>query len=178
MLKQDYDIPEIDIHLLKHIPAGAGLGGGSSDAAFTLIMLNELFKLGISSAEMESRAATLGSDCAFFIRNKPLLAGGRGEVFEEIKLDLSGYRVEVIKPDIHMSTAEAYGMIAPIADRPSLREIIQKPIHEWKDHLVNDFEKPIFEKYPEIRELKESYYDQGAIYSSMSGSGSAVYGIF
>jgi len=178
LLKQDFDIPPIDMHLLKHIPAGAGLGGGSSDAAYTLIMLNELFKLGISSAEMESRAARLGSDCAFFIRNKPLLAGGRGEVFEEINLDLSGYRIEEIKPDIHISTPEAFGIITPVANRFSLRDIIQKPIHVWKDHLVNDFEKPIFEKFPKIRKLKESFYDQGAIYSSMSGSGSAVYGIF
>jgi len=178
LLKEDYNLPAVDIHLLKHIPAGAGLGGGSSDAAHTLILLNDLFELGVSSDQLESMAAKLGSDCAFFIRNRPLFASGRGEVFNEISLDLSGYRVEVIRPDIHISTPEAYGMITPEENRPSLREIIQKPIMEWKDHLVNDFEKPIFEKYPEIRELKESFYDQGALYASMSGSGSAVYGIF
>lgn len=178
MLKQEYDIPAVDIHLLKHIPTGAGLGGGSSDAAHALIMLNEMFKLAISSAKLEKMAAQVGSDCAFFIRNKPLFASGRGEVFEDIKLDLSKYQIRVIKPEIHISTPEAYGMITPQENRPSLREIIQMPNHEWKNTLVNDFEKPIFEKYPEIREIKESLYSQGAVYASMSGSGSAVYGLF
>jgi len=178
LLKDEYDVPPLDIHLLKHIPAGAGLGGGSSDAAHTLLALNEMFRLGISSSELESLAASLGSDCAFFIRNKAVFASGRGEKFINIKLDLSPYHIKVVKPDIHISTPEAYAMIHPQDDRPSLREIIQKPIKEWKDLLVNDFETPVFEKFPEIKALKESMYDQGAVYASMSGSGSAVYGVF
>lgn len=178
LLEQEYGIPPVEIHLLKHIPAGAGLGGGSSDAAHALIMLDEMFSLDISPAELEKLAAELGSDCSFFIRNKPAIASGRGELLEDIELDLSGYEIKVITPDIHISTPEAYGMVTPTDMRPSLREIIQNPIHDWKEVLVNDFEKPIFAKYPEIREIKKSLYDQGAAYASMSGSGSAVYGIF
>ncbi len=178
LMKKEYGISEVDFHLLKQIPAGAGLGGGSSDAAQTLLMLNDLFELNISSAELEQRAAELGSDCAFFIRNKPVYASGRGEVFEDINLDLSVYHIKVVKPDIHISTAEAYAMVKPESGRPSPLEIIQKPIQDWKNNLINDFEAPIFEKYPEIGLIKDSLYDQGAIYASMSGSGSAVYGIF
>jgi len=178
LMGQEYGIPPVEIHLLKHIPAGAGLGGGSSDAAHSLVMLNDLFNLDISPAELEKLAAELGSDCAFFIRNKPALASGRGELLEDIDLDLSGYEIKVIKPDIHISTPEAYGMVKPMDVRPSLREIIQKPVHEWKEVMVNDFEKPLFEKYPEIREHKEALYAQGPVYASMSGSGSAVYGLF
>jgi len=178
LLKQESDIPAVDMHLLKNIPGGAGLGGGSSDAAHTLLMLNDLFELNISSAGLEALAAKLGSDCAFFIRNRPVFASGRGEVLGEINLDLSGYEIRVINPEIHISTAEAYGFVKPDAERPSLREIIQQPLSDWKDILINDFENPIFKKYPEIREVKESLYDMGAIYASMSGSGSAVYGIF
>ena len=178
LLKSEYGIPAVDIHLLKHIPTGAGLGGGSSDAAHTLLMLNDLFRLNISSAGLEALAAKLGSDCPFFMRNKPVFASGRGEVFEEIDPDLSGYEIRVVKPDVHISTVEAYGFVKPNAERPSLREIIRQPLSDWKDNLINDFEKPVFEKYPEIREVKESMYDQGAVYASMSGSGSAVYGLF
>lgn len=178
LLKKNFNIPAVEIHLLKHISSGAGLGGGSSDAAHSLIMLNDLFKLDISPAELEKLAVELGSDCAFFIRNKPALASGRGELLEDIDLDLSGYEIRVIKPDIHISTPEAYGMVMPMDVRPSLRKIIQKPIHEWKEVMVNDFEKPIFEKYPEIKEIKENMYREGAIYASMSGSGSSIYGIF
>lgn len=178
LLEQEYGIPPVEMHLLKHIPAGAGLGGGSSDAAHALLMLDEMFSLDISPAGLEELAAELGSDCTFFIRNEPVLASGRGEVLENIVLDLSGYEIRVVNPDIHISTPEAYGMVTPMNVRLSLREIIQKPIHEWKEALVNDFEKPIFEKYPEIHEIKESLYDQGAIYASMSGSGSSVFGLF
>ncbi len=178
LLKKGNDIPAVDIHLLKHIPTGAGLGGGSSDAAHALIMLNDMFKIGLSSAELEILTAQLGSDCAFFIRNKSLFASGRGEVFEDIDLDLSGYQIRVIKPEIHISTPEAYGMVTPQENRPSLREIITMPIHDWKHHLVNDFETPIFNKYPMIKKVKEKMYREGAIYASMSGSGSAVYGLF
>ena len=178
LLKLEYDLPPVEMHLLKHIPVGAGLGGGSSDAAFTLLTLNELFGLGISSLELEKIAAGLGSDCAFFIRNRPLFATGRGELFEPLEIDLSAFEIRMAKPDIHISTPEAYAMATPKAGRPSLREVITNPIAEWKDCLFNDFEGPIFDKYPEIRIEKEKMYEQGAIYAAMSGSGSAVFGIF
>ncbi|MCK4569454.1 MAG: 4-(cytidine 5'-diphospho)-2-C-methyl-D-erythritol kinase, partial [Bacteroidales bacterium] len=177
-LQEEFDIPAVEMHLLKHIPTGSGLGGGSSDAAQMLLMLNDLFKLNISTAALKMLAAKLGSDCPFFIKNKPVFASGRGEVFEEIDLDLSEYEIKVVKSDIHISTPEAYGLVKPLEDRPSLREVIKKPIVEWKDYLINDFEEPIFNKYPEIRAVKETMYQNGAVYSSMSGSGSAVYGIF
>ncbi|MEN8226281.1 MAG: 4-(cytidine 5'-diphospho)-2-C-methyl-D-erythritol kinase [Bacteroidota bacterium] len=178
LLREEYDLPPVEIHLLKHVPAGAGLGGGSSDAAFTFKMLNEMFALNISTGELEKLAAKIGSDCAFFIRNKPAFAYGRGEQLENIGLDLSEKHIRIIKPDVHVSTPEAYKMLRPDANRPSLREIIQQPIVKWKDILVNDFEKPIFKRYPEIRKIKESMYEKGALYASMSGSGSAVFGIF
>lgn len=178
LLKQHYDFPAVDMHLIKNIPAGAGLGGGSSDAAQTLLILNELFSLHISSADLETLASELGSDCAFFIRNKPLFASGRGNIFSPVELDLSNKYIRIEKPNIHISTPEAYSLITPIPDRPSLRNIIQKPITEWKDLLVNDFEKPIFEKHPTIRSLRDKMYEEGAVYAAMSGSGSAVFGIF
>lgn len=178
LLYEKYDIPPIDVHLLKHIPTGSGLGGGSSDAAFTLKMLNEMFKLDISPAGMERHAALLGSDCAFFIRNETAIASGRGEVLENIDLDLSDYEIRVVHPGIHIPTPEAYGMVKPADNRPSLREIIKMPVSTWKDNLVNDFEKPIFNKHPEIGILKQQMYDEGAVYAVMSGSGSAVFGLF
>jgi 4-diphosphocytidyl-2-C-methyl-D-erythritol kinase len=178
LLKREFDLPPVEMHLLKHIPAGAGLGGGSSDAAQTLIILNDIFKLDISFAELERLAVLLGSDCPFFIRNKPVFAFGKGEQFEDIDLDLSGKYIKLVKPDIHISTPSAYAMIKPVEGRPSPREIIQKPIHEWRGLLINDFEEPIFKKYPEIKSIRDEMYQQGAVYASMSGSGSAVYGIF
>lgn len=178
LMQQEYGLPAVNMHLLKQIPTAAGLGGGSSDAAHTLLMLNELFNLKITTTELEKLAARLGSDCSFFIRNKPTYAHGRGELFEPVDLDFSGKHIMLVKPDIHISTAEAYGLVKPNAKRPSLREISQQALSDWKDFLINDFERPIFEKYPEIREIKELLYEMGALYASMSGSGSAVYGIF
>jgi len=178
LMKAEYDIPSVEMHLLKQIPLGAGLGGGSSDATHTLLMLNDIFDLCIGSSELEKLAARLGSDCAFFIRNNAVFANGRGEVFAPIDIDLEAFKIKVVHPDIHISTAEAYSMITPNAERPSLKEIIIKPISHWKDHLVNDFEDAVFKKYPEVRAAKEAMYEDGAIYASMSGSGSAVFGIF
>ncbi|MEE4257854.1 MAG: 4-(cytidine 5'-diphospho)-2-C-methyl-D-erythritol kinase [Bacteroidales bacterium] len=178
LLYEKYDIPPIDVHLLKHIPTGSGLGGGSSDAAFTLLMLNEMFELGISTSGLKKHAALLGSDCTFFIENKPAIASGRGEILDCIELDLSGYRIELSHPGIHVSTPEAYAMVRPVDHRPSLREIIHQPIAEWKENLLNDFEEPVFKKYPAIRAAKEELYAQGAIYAAMSGSGSSVFGLF
>jgi 4-diphosphocytidyl-2-C-methyl-D-erythritol kinase len=178
LLYEKYDIPPLDVHLVKHIPTGSGLGGGSSDAAFTLMMLNEMFDLDISRAGLERHAALLGSDCAFFIRNRPAIATGRGEVLDVISLDLSGYEIRLVHPGIHIPTPEAYGMVTAVDERPSPREIIKMHISDWKDHLVNDFEKPIFKKHPKIEKLKQKMYDEGAVYAAMSGSGSSVFGIF
>lgn len=178
LLYEKYDIPPIDVHLLKHIPTGSGLGGGSSDAAFTLLMLNEIFKLGISNTGLKKHAALLGSDCAFFVENKPAIASGRGEILEDIEIDLSGYRIELSHPGFHVSTPEAYGLVTAVDNRPSLREIISQPISEWKNNLLNDFEEPVFKKYPAIRAAKEELYDKGAVYAAMSGSGSSIFGLF
>ncbi|MDT8393849.1 MAG: 4-(cytidine 5'-diphospho)-2-C-methyl-D-erythritol kinase [Bacteroidales bacterium] len=178
LLKEKYDIAPVDMYLLKNIPAGAGLGGGSSDAAHTLIMLNEMFNLDISSAELEILAAQLGSDCPFFIRNLPVLAQGRGEKFTPIKPGPGGKFIIVVKPEIHISTPEAYAMVKPDLGRASLRDILEKPVEQWKDVLLNDFETPVFKKYPAIGQIKQKMYEDGALYASMSGSGSAVFGIF
>jgi 4-diphosphocytidyl-2-C-methyl-D-erythritol kinase len=178
LLSSRYDIPAVEMHLLKHIPAGAGLGGGSSDAAQTLKMLSEIFMLHIKAEELEELAAMLGSDCPFFIRNRAVLASGRGEVFASIDLSLDGLFIVIVKPDINISTAEAYARVTPVFGRPSLRDHILKPVSEWKYCLINDFEGPVFRDYPLLRDIKENLYREGAIYASMSGSGSAIYGLF
>jgi len=165
-------------HLHKSIPPGAGLGGGSSDAAFTLRMLNEMHGEPFSPEELTLMAARLGSDCPFFLHNKPVYATGRGDRFQDIDMDLSAYRIKLFFPKVQVSTAEAYRMVRPAPARCDIRAVVQHPPGEWKELLVNDFEKPVFEKYPEIRQLKESVYEKGAIYASMTGSGSAVFGIF
>lgn len=171
-------LPPIDIHLLKKIPSGAGLGGGSSNAAFMLQLLNNNFSLGFSNDELVGMAATLGADCAFFIRNQPALASGIGDVLEPFDLDLSGYFLLLVKPDISIATKEAYSLVAPKIPELSLREIVKKPVQEWREWLKNDFEPAIFKKYPEIYRIKKQLYDLGALYASMSGSGSSVYALF
>lgn len=178
LLKKDFPLPSIKMHLHKIIPMGAGLGGGSSDAAFTLKLLNEFFHLNLSSDVLKNYAKQMGSDCSFFIDNVSEFASGRGELLEKINLNLKGCFILIVKPDIHISTAEAYSMIKPQQPKRSVKKIIELPISEWKTFLENDFERPLFEKYPEIADVKNKMYQQGAIYSSMSGSGSAVYGIF
>lgn len=178
LLKQHHDLAPIDIHLFKHIPTGAGLGGGSSDGAFMLKLLNEKFKLNLSEAQLEDYAAQLGADCPFFIKNQPVFAKGTGNLFEPLELSLKGYHIILVKPDVFISTREAFAHIHPHAPARSLKEIIQSPIESWKDWVVNDFEASIFPKYPEIAAIKDKLYDLGAIYASMSGSGSSVYGIF
>lgn len=172
------EIPDIDIHLLKKIPSGAGLGGGSSDAAFMLKLLNDTFKFGYPLVELENFASQLGSDCPFFIQNKPVFATGTGNIFEDIELDLSSYHFLLVKPDINISTKDAFSLIKPSKPIVSLKDIISKPVSEWKEFMKNDFEISVFEKFPEICNIKEKMYDSGALYASMSGSGSAVYGIF
>ena len=178
LLKEEFDLPTINIHLHKAIPMGAGLGGGSADAAFMLKMLNDEFKLGLSSAELQQKAAKLGADCAFFIENKPTLAKGIGNIFEPTAVNLSGYYIVLVKPDVHVSTAEAYGGCKPQRWATPLEEAIKRPITEWKDCIFNDFEKTVFVAHPELAEIKEMLYKNRAIYAAMSGSGSTIYGIF
>lgn len=168
----------VNIKLLKNIPIGAGLGGGSSDAAFVLKALNELNNLGLSTAELQDYASQLGADCAFFIENKPLFAEGIGTDFSEVRVDLSDYYIVIVKPEIHISTAEAYRSITPQIPKVDLKRAIQLPIQEWKFHVTNDFEIGIFDKYPLIQDVKRKLYEKGALYAAMSGSGSAVFGIF
>ena len=178
LLSKYYDLPGAKIFLHKQIPSGAGLGGGSSDAAFALKMLNELFSLECSNARLEEIASELGADCAFFIRNKPVFASGTGNIFEPIDFSPKNYFLVLIKPDIFISTPKAYAMIKPAIPEKSLKEIIQQPIETWKNEMINDFEIPVFAEYPEIKEIKDKLYEAGAVYASMSGSGSSVFGIF
>ena len=177
LLKNDYFIPKVRIHLTKNIPLGAGLGGGSSDAAFTLRTLNEMCNLGLSVIQLKQYAQKLGSDVPFFIENRPVFAHGRGELMKNIALDLSHRVITVIKPHLSISTAEAYANAVPKKAPINLREAIQKPVHEWKDCIENDFEKILFPKYPLLKEIKEALYEHGAEYASLSGSGSALYAI-
>ena len=179
LLKKDYpDMPAIDIHMYKHIPTGAGLGGGSADAAFMIKLLNEKFNLNLSIEKMEEYAAILGADCAFFIQNKPVFASGIGNIFEPIQLSLKGYYLVLVKPDIFVSTKDAFAHITPMQPTQSLKEIIRMPVETWRATMKNDFEESVFQKFPEIAAIKDKLYDLGAIYASMSGSGSSVFGIF
>ena len=177
--KEDYPhIAPVDIHMYKHIPTGAGLGGGSADAAFMIKLLNDKFNLGLSIEEMENYAARLGADCAFFIQNKPVFASGIGNIFEPIQLSLKGYFLVLVKPDIFVSTKDAFSLITPKMPVQSLKEIVRMPVETWRATMKNDFENSVFKKFPEIAAIKDKLYDMGAIYASMSGSGSSVYGIF
>lgn len=178
LLDQDFELPPIDIHLFKHIPSGAGLGGGSADAAFMLKLLNERFGLNLTTEQLETYAATLGADCAFFIRNEPTFAEGIGNVFSPISLSLKGYQLVIIKPDIFVSTREAFSQIRPQRPEHSLCDSLARPIEEWKECVVNDFEASVFPQHPAIKVIKEELYRQGAVYASMSGSGSSVFGLF
>ena len=179
LLKKDFpDMAPINIHMYKHIPTGAGLGGGSSDAAFMLKLLNKKFKLNLSTEKLEEYAAILGADCAFFIQNKPVFATGIGNIFEEISLSLKGYYIVLIKPDIFVSTKDAFANILPKQPAHSLKEIVRMPVETWRATMKNDFEESVFQKFPEIAAIKDKLYDMGAVYASMSGSGSSVFGIF
>lgn len=171
-------LPFVQIHLHKVIPSGAGLGGGSADAAFALQLMNHKFGLNLSQKELIWYAAELGSDCPFFIINKPCFATGTGELLEEIALDLSAYKFVIVNPGIIIETGRAFLNINPAIPLKSVKEVITSPVERWKDELANDFEKPIFKKYPEIADIKDELYSNGAVYASMSGSGSTVYGVF
>lgn len=179
LLSADFHLPPVHISLEKRSPVGAGLGGGSSDAAFTLKMLSEMFSLGLSDACLASYAARLGSDCAFFIYNRPMFGSGRGEILSDFPVDLSGWRTEVVVPtDISVSTADAYRGIVPSLPSVSLREALLRPVEEWPGLVKNDFETTVFAKYPALADIKQSLYSRGAVYAAMSGSGSAVFALF
>lgn len=177
LIEKQYNLPPVLIKLTKKIPFGAGLGGGSADAAFTLKMMNELAGLHLTNSELRSYAAHLGSDVPFFIENHPVFATGKGEIMEPITLNLTKKVITVIKPPFSISTKEAYANIIPEKAPLDLREAIQYPIEKWKNLIYNDFEKNIFEKYPTLKKIKQQLYDAGANYVSMSGSGSAIYAI-
>ncbi len=178
LLQKDFDLPAQQITLLKHIPVGAGLGGGSADGAFLIKLLNTKFKLGLTVAAMQDYALMLGADCPFFIRDEPVFATGIGDQFSPLTLDLSVYFMVLVKPPVHVSTAEAYGRLQPAFPEVGLKELIRLPVSEWKRSLKNDFEKPVFSKYPEISQIKDQLYHAGATFALMSGSGSSVFAIF
>ena len=179
LLKADFKLPEVSIHLHKVIPTGAGLGGGSSDGAYTLRLLNDQFDLQLDTEKLMRYASKLGSDCAFFIHDKPMLGTGRGEVLEPIGVNLEGKYIVVVKPPVHVSTAEAYSGVVPEPPAHNLRNTIERQSPDtWRSLLKNDFEASVFRKFPVIANIKEALYKHGAVYASMSGSGSAVFGIF
>ena len=184
LMRQRYGIGPVELHLLKAVPFGAGLGGGSSDAAHTIRLLDRLFSLALSDTELESLAAELGSDTAFFIRNRPAIASGRGEILsawttgEAVPENLRGKRLLLVKPPFGVGTAEAYRGVCPATPATSLRERLGAPIEVWRETVANAFEPTVFALYPELAEIKRSLYETGAIYASLSGSGSALYGIF
>ena len=181
LIAQDYDLPRIHAHLFKQIPSQAGLGGGSSDAAYMIRLLDERFRLNMGNAEMERYAARLGADCAFFITAEPSYATGIGEILEPTDgpLDaLDTYYISIVKPDIAISTKEAFAHIVPQMPAKCCRDIVRQPIETWRDELTNDFEKPLFALHPELADIKQRLYQEGAIYAQMSGSGSALFGIF
>ena len=178
MMAQDYDLPRVHVHLYKQIPTQAGMGGGSSDCAYMIRLLNEMFSLGMSDDKMIGYAARLGADCAFFIKAQPAYAEGIGERLQPISIDLSGYKMLVVRPNIPVSTKEAFSLITPQKPMKNCLDIVRQPIETWKDELVNDFEHSVFALHPEIGKLKEIMYEQGAVYAAMSGSGSSVFGLF
>ena len=199
LLKEDFDIPPVEIYLQKNIPVGAGLGGGSSDAAHTILAINKLYNLNLTNSQMAQYASRLGSDCAFFIYNTPMMGHGRGEILTQFDLDvLKNYRIKLVHPPVYVSTADAYrGIVSravyeqkyasgwavpsealPFLDKRSLEELLQQPVGKWKESVVNDFETTVFAKYPVLAEHKKALYDEGAIYAAMSGSGSTMFGIF
>ena len=179
LLAEDFDLPPMKVYLEKLSPVGAGLGGGSSDAAFALRAMAELSGLHLSDETLAAYAARLGSDCAFFVYNKPMFGSGRGEVLEPYEPDLEAWRIEVVIPEgIAVSTADAYRGIEPHRPEKPLREVLSQPVSTWKEELKNDFEKTVFARYPALAQVKESLYGRGAVYAAMSGSGSACFGIF
>lgn len=178
ILAADHKLPKVKISLYKNIPTGAGLGGGSSDAAFTLKMMNDIAGLGLSDDRLEEYAAKLGADCAFFIRNTPAHATGIGNILTPVTCDIKGYWLLLVKPEIHISTKDAYSLVVPRIPEAPLTNIAERPIEEWKGAMKNDFEESVFAKHPSMMKIKEKLYSLGAAYASMSGSGSSFFGLF
>lgn len=181
LLAEDYELPRVHAHLMKRIPTGAGLGGGSSDGAYMIRLLDERFRLNIGIAEMERYAARLGADCAFFITAEPMYATGIGNILAPVDDSigfLKGLYLAIVKPGISVSTVEAYRQIKPKKPAKCCLDIVRQPIETWREELTNDFEPPVFAAHPELSDIKEKLYDMGAIFAQMSGSGSAIYGIF
>ena len=179
LLKKDFPLlPAIQMHLHKAIPMGAGLGGGSADGAFTLMLLNKKYQLNLSIIQLINYALQLGSDCPFFIINKPCFGKGRGEILEQIHLQLSAYKFVIVNPGIHINTAWAFSQITPAPGSRSIKENILRPLETWKNNLVNDFEKPVLQHYPQLQAIKDQLYNNGAAYAGMSGSGSTFFGVF
>jgi 4-diphosphocytidyl-2-C-methyl-D-erythritol kinase len=177
-IRKEIAVPPVKVVLMKKIPVGAGLGGGSSDAAYTLKMINTFSGAGLSEERLLEMSSVLGSDCAFFILNKPVYACGKGDQMSPVSVNLKGYTIVVVQPPVFVSTAEAYAGVTPTVPARSLKELIQLPVTAWRDVIGNDFEKTIFINHPEITAIKHQLYEMGAVYASMSGSGSSVFGIF
>ena len=178
LLEADHNLPALDVYLYKHIPSGAGLGGGSADAAFVMQLINEKFQLGLSDEQLMQRLAALGADCPFFVINRPCFATGIGNELTPIDLDLSGWHLVLVKPDSQVSTREAYAAVSPQEPLLSLTDIARRPVSEWQSLMHNDFEQSVFQQHPEIAAIKDRLLDLGASYAAMTGSGSAVYGLF
>lgn len=178
LIKQDFDLPPVKIHLHKNIPIGAGLGGGSADCGFFIKLMNDLCNLNLPAEKMKNYARQLGADCAFFIDNKPVFAFDKGDQFEDLPLDLSVYHLVLVMPPVHVSTAEAYSGVQPKPAESELKSALKLPVQEWKTQIKNDFEQSVFQHHPEIKSVKEALYQHGALYAAMSGSGASVFGIF
>ena len=178
LLRRDFDLPPVAIHLHKVIPMGAGLGGGSSNGAFLLVMLNSMFSWKLNEAQLEAYAAQLGSDCPFFIKNQAAIASGRGTELAPFPVDLKGHYLLLVFPDIHVGTKEAYAGVRPNDEQETTTDILALPIRDWKNRLVNDFEGSVFANHPALNTIKEALYHSGAVYASMTGSGSTIFGIF
>ena len=178
LVNADYSLPPVRVVLKKQIPLGAGLGGGSADGAFTITALNKMFDLKLSIDMMQRYAAMLGSDCALFVQNKPAFATSRGEILKPVDINLKGYSIVIVKPDVHVNTAQAYKLLTPHRPEIPITDLLDKKPEEWRGKMVNDFEEPIFKMHPILDTIKKAMYNAGAAYSSMSGSGSAIYGLF
>lgn len=178
LINTDYSLPPVRVVLKKQIPLGAGLGGGSADGAFTITALNKMFDLKLSVDAMQRYAAMLGSDCALFVQNKPAFATSRGEILKPVDINLKGYSIVIVKPNVHVNTAQAYKLLTPHRPETPITDLLDKKPEEWRGKMVNDFEAPIFEMFPVLSTIKTAMYNAGAAYASMSGSGSAIYGLF
>ena len=178
VMQRLYQLPEVHIHLHKIIPMGSGTGGGSSDGAYVILMANKLFQLGLKYSEMKDISTQIGSDCPFFIDPRPMIVTGRGELLEPVCFSLAQYNILLVFPGINIDTKKAYQGVSPQKPNESITDIVCQPVENWKDLLINDFELNVFQKFPVLAELKQQLYDAGALYASMTGSGSAIYGIF